>query len=179
MFCNPLKESTKNEVEIKNVKGDILKQLIDYCYTGFISINNLNAQSLIEAATEFQFNDIVKVGCEYLIAQLDVDNCIGIHIFAEYYNLKDLNNLAIQTICKNFPKLSDGEEFRAILPFAKFKKILSMNNLQITSEEEVFESIMTWVSHNADRKIFIPSLMQHVRLTQLSSTVSLTFKTTQ
>lgn len=171
MFCTPLKESQENEVELKNVQGNILKQLVAFCYSGFINLTESNVQALIEAANEFQLSDIVQVGSEFLIDQLDVENSVVFFLFSDRYELTELKTRAINFICKNFVKVAAGDEFKQILPPEKLASILSMDNLKIDSEEELFSAIAGWISVDEKRKAHLPEVIKHIRLTQLDQTV--------
>lgn len=171
MFCTPLKESQENEVELKNVQGDILKQLVAFCYSGLINLTESNVEALVQAATEFQLNDIVQVCSEFLIDRLDVENSVGFFLFSDRYELKELNTRAINVICKNFAKVAAGDEFKQLLAPEKLASIFSMDNLKIDSEEELFNAIAGWISVDEKRKSHLPDLIKHVRLTQLDPTV--------
>lgn len=171
MFCTPLKESQEDEVELKNVKGDILKQLVAFCYSGFVNLTESNVEALVQAATEFQLNDIVQVCSEFLIDRLEVENSVGFYLFSDRYELKELNARAINFICKNFGKVAAGDEFKEMLSPEKLASILSMDILKINSEEELFSAIAGWISVDEKRKAHLPELMKHVRLTQLDQTV--------
>ena len=54
MFAGCLKESLLDKVTIYDVEPPILHALIDYCYTGALSINEENVISLLQSADLFQ-----------------------------------------------------------------------------------------------------------------------------
>lgn len=178
MFWTPLKESQESDVELKNVKGNILKQLVAFCYSGFINLTESNVEALIQAATEFQLKDIVQVCTEFLIDRLEIENSVGFFVFSDSYELKELHARAINFICKNFAKVAAGDEFKELLSSERLASILSMDILKIDSEEELFSAIAGWISVDEKRKAHLPELMKHVRLTQLDQTVLYRHSTT-
>lgn len=170
MFFTPLKESVENDVQLQSVKGVILKQLINYCYSGSIFVTEANVQELLEAAVEYQFIDVVRLCCEYLDKQLDIENCVGFFMFAEHFNLYGLCDQALDAICKNFTKVVDGDEFKE-LPIDKLKLILLMDTLNVNSEEEIFYAVKKWISFEESRKENLLDLLKCVRFTQLDLSV--------
>lgn len=86
MFLTDLKKADQHDIYLINVDGDILKQLIDFWYTGTLTIDT-NVQALLEAANLFCITSVVAASSEYIQKRLDVFNCIGFYVFADLYNL--------------------------------------------------------------------------------------------
>lgn len=168
-----LLEVGQPEIKLENVDGDILRQLIEFCYTGFISLDENNVQALVEASNEYRFTDIVSECSEYLAEQLDVENCVGLSCFADHHILKELCDKANKFICKNFVKVSKEEEFKGIT-VQKLKDILDMDNLCIESEQDIFHAVMMWIDQD-DKKLkdHLADLLTYVRLTQLDEEVNM------
>lgn len=171
MFSTKLKEAEQDDIELTNVNGDILKQLIDFCYTGTLCIDQTNVQALLEAANEFRFMSIVAVCSEYFQEQLDATNCVGFFEFSELYDLKDLHAMSEIFICQHFMKVIENDEFR-MMSAKNLKEILQMNDLNIDTEECVFNALMKWIKADEDkRSTQFPELLRFVRMTQLSEKV--------
>lgn len=170
MFLTPLKESVEADIELKSVKGAILKELINYCYSGALFFTEKNVQEILEAAIEYQFNDIACLCCEYLHIQLDIENCVGFFMFADQFDLHQLCEESLDVISKNFDQAVNGDEFKD-LPFEKLRRVLSLNTLNINSEEDIFNAIKKWIAHDEKRKENILDLLKCVRFTQLDPSV--------
>lgn len=173
LFTTKLKEADQHDIELTDVNGVILTQLIDFCYTGTLYIDQANVQALLEAANHYRFTSVVTDCSEYLQEQLDATNCVGFFVFSELYDLKRLHNKSQMLICQHFMTVLESDEF-GMMTIDTLKRILGMNALNINSEEIVFNAVMAWV--NADepnRKENFPMLLNYVRLTQLNEKVYL------
>ena len=62
MFETSMKEKYENEVEVDGFDGDIVKILIDFIYTGAISIDTTNVMDVLSASDCLQL-DAVKEFC--------------------------------------------------------------------------------------------------------------------
>lgn len=54
MFCNGLKESHEERVEIKGLDSVTMSALLDYTYTSRAHLTHTNVQRILEAASQFQ-----------------------------------------------------------------------------------------------------------------------------
>ncbi len=62
----------------------------------------------------------------------------------------------------------EHEEF-LLLPLSQLIEVCSSDELNVRSEEQVFQAIMNWVKYNVgDRRQHLPRVLQHVRLPLLS-----------
>ena len=60
---------------------------MNYLYTGEAKLLSDTVQNLLSAANLFQLRDL-RDGCAHFMARkLDIDNCIGVHFFAQVKTL--------------------------------------------------------------------------------------------
>ncbi|KAK6030611.1 BTB/POZ domain protein [Ostertagia ostertagi] len=58
MFTNDMIESRSREVKIVDIEASTLEALVDFCYTGKITINDENVFSILSAAGLLQLGDV-------------------------------------------------------------------------------------------------------------------------
>ncbi|PIO56708.1 BTB/POZ domain protein, partial [Teladorsagia circumcincta] len=58
MFTNDMIESRSREVEMVDMKASSLEALVDFCYTGKITINDKNVLSILQTADVLQLVDV-------------------------------------------------------------------------------------------------------------------------
>ena len=164
MFTGDLAERRQNEITIQDVDENAMDMLISFAYTASITIEEGNVQTLLPAACLLQLTEIQEICCEFLKRQLDPSNCLGIRAFADTHSCRDLLRVADLFTQHNFQEVMESEEF-LLLPFSQLVDILSSDELNVRSEEQVFRAVMNWVKHNVpERRNFLPSVLQHVRL---------------
>ena len=174
MFTGGMSESEKREIVINGVEPDALRALVDYAYTACIQLTEENVQSFLVAASALQFDEVKEAGSQFLLRQLDADNCLGIKGFAEVHGCNHLQSAAAVFSTHYFTEVRQREEFLN-LPLEEIKDFLSSDGLNIGTEFEVFEAAMQWLNHKdgegvekEERMQHLYEVLRHVRLPLLS-----------
>ena len=147
MFTGAMSESSQTEVTIRDVDETAMDILIDFCYTSNIVVEENNVQTLLPAACLLQLAEIQDVCCEFLKRQLDPSNCLGIRAFADTHACRELLRIADKFTQHNFQEVMDHEEF-LLLPLSQLIDIISSDELNVRSEEQVFQAVMAWIKYN-------------------------------
>jgi kelch-like protein 28 len=168
MFTGSLSESQKQVICIKEIDEVALKILVDFAYTGKAEVTQQNVQVLLPAANMLQLTKVKEACCRFLAKQLHPSNCLGITKFAEAYSCNSLVKKAKTFVQDNFRQVIEQEEF-VLLPFIQLVELLKDDNLNIESEQVVFEAVVSWVKYRIlERGPFLASLLQVVRLSLLT-----------
>ncbi|KAA3673543.1 kelch-like protein 20 [Paragonimus westermani] len=168
MFTGELAESRQTEITLYDLDGDAVETLIDFCYTSQITVEESNVQNLLPAACLLQLTEVQDVCCEFLKRQLDPSNCLGIRAFADTHACRGLLRVADRFTQLNFLDVVESEEF-LLLPVKQLIDILSSDELNVRTEEQVYRAVMRWIHHNlSERRRHLAHLLQHVRLPLLS-----------
>lgn len=151
-------------IELKEVEVTALSNLVEYAYTGCISINENNVQSILPAASLLQMNSVRDACCKFLQTQLHASNCLGIRRFADTHSCAELQCISNRYALENFPAVMMTDEFISI-SFDDLKSLISSDNLNVTNEECVYQAVMRWIKYDVmNRKCFLDQLLQHIRL---------------
>lgn len=168
MFNGDLAESRQTEVTIRDMDEIAMELLIEFCYSARITVEESNVQSLLPAACLLQLTEIQDICCEFLRRQLDPSNCLGIRAFADTHSCLDLLRVADKYTQHNFQEVMESEEF-LLLPVPQLMDLISSDELNVRTEEQVFSAAMSWVKYNiSERRQNLPQVLQHVRLPLLS-----------
>src|SRR6056300_18177 len=116
----------------------------DFCYSSKIVVEESNVQTLLPAACLLQLSEIQDVCCEFLKRQLDPSNCLGIRAFADTHSCRDLFRVADKFAQNNFQEVIETDEF-LLLPVGQLVDILSSDELNVKSEEQVYFAVMCWM----------------------------------
>ncbi|CAH0394185.1 unnamed protein product [Bemisia tabaci] len=169
MFSNGLAEEFKNKIEMHSLSESILSLIIEFMYSGTITITETNIQELMVAADMLEVSEIVEGCAQFLKDQLHVSNAIGIYRFAETHNWVDLMNTSQNFINENFPEVCVEDEFHE-LPKNLLLKFLSSESLKVDSEYQVFSAALSWINHNLSlRREFVFDILSLVRLSLIPS----------
>ncbi|XP_029471987.1 kelch-like protein 30 isoform X2 [Rhinatrema bivittatum] len=168
MFAGDFIESISARVEIKDVDPVVMETLIDFAYTGKLTINQGNVEGLIRTANQLHFPTIRKVCSRYLQQQMDATNCLGIWEFGEVHGCLEVTAKAWAFLQENFETVSLQEEF---LLLSKDQLVVYMSNelLQVHEEQSRMEALLRWVKYDeTSRAADLPQLLDLAHLSSLT-----------
>ncbi|XP_028175970.1 kelch-like protein 5 isoform X1 [Ostrinia nubilalis] len=169
MFTGSLRESQLTEITLERVDSQALQALVRYCYTGTIELREETVEVLLSTASLLQLNTVTDACCAFLKKQLDPCNCLGIALFAEQQSCMTLHKSALEYTYQHFMQVVKHQEFLS-LQMDQLASLLKSDDLNVITEENVFESLMTWVQHDsANREQYLPTLLKLIKLPLLSS----------
>ena len=180
LFTSEMKEKACSRIKIRGMEADVFQTILDFLYSGQISLNENNVTEIYPAAKLFQLELLQKVCCDYFINQLCTSNCIGIWKYAQRYSDSFLEKSAWDYLTAHFTELVGCEEFLS-LNSANFGVILSSDELELGSEMDSYSAVQAWLTHDLSlRKKNMLLLISSVRfpLLPLSSLNSLLSKDT-
>lgn len=168
MFSSNLEESRQKTVTIKEVKSEAVREIIDYCYTSTVHIDNSNVEGLLSASCLLQVRGVTGACCEFMKTQLDSENCLSVRAFAEAHSCQELVQVADAFVHEHCTEVFEGEEFLR-LNSRELASLLESDQLNVPNEEQVFESVMKWAQVDvASRRQDLHNILCHVRLPLLS-----------
>lgn len=148
-----------------------LLSVIEFCYTGEIQINQSNVDNLLVAAQIFHFKQLEQKCSEYYLTPA---NCLRYLKIAESdgYDFDTFKEMVKAYALDHFIEVVGCEEFHHI-ESQHLKELLSNDNLNVDSEEDVFEALAEWVEYDlSERESSFPELIRVIRVKQLRKSVS-------
>ena len=168
MFVMDMKEKKQDVVKLQGVDPEAMQLLVEFAYTTKLQITTFNVQSLMTAASLFNFPSVFTATSNFLCKQLHPSNCLGIRHFAKTLNSSELVNAATIFFRDHFTDTIENDEFLH-LSAEDLALLLDSNDLNVRMEEEVYEAVQMWVEHAPqDRNKNLPLLLSSVRLPLLS-----------
>lgn len=164
MFAGDFAESFSARVELRDVEPAVVGQLVDFVYTGRLTITQGNVEALTRTAARLHFPSVQKVCGRYLQQQLDAANCLGICEFGEQQGLLGVAAKAWAFLRENFEAVAREDEFLQ-LPRERLVACLASDLLQVQPEQSRLEALMRWVRHDPQaRAAHLPELLSLVHL---------------
>ena len=155
MFTGEFQERCQSTVDLSGSvgTGEALGALINFMYTGEITITSGTVEDILGAASLLMM-DTVKEHCsQYMITNLSPINCVHIWALAEVYNLKD-----VSIVCKTMAR-SRFRDFiqhrREILdtPGQFLEKLVKEGVLDFLSPVEIIDFMCRWFEHSPDSRV--------------------------
>ncbi|KAL1131335.1 hypothetical protein AAG570_010953 [Ranatra chinensis] len=168
MFNSDLREANQSEIVLQDVDGDALADLVYYCYTGKVELREDTVERLLGTACLLGLCEVIEACCVFLKRQLHPSNAIGIYLFADSQGCTDLRDAALTYTADHFVEVIKNQEF-LMLPTQEVAKIFASDELNVPTEEVIFQALMMWVNHDIEeRKSEISELLSLIRLPLLS-----------
>ncbi|KAL9914404.1 kelch repeat and BTB domain-containing protein 8-like isoform 1-T1 [Glossina fuscipes fuscipes] len=164
MFNSAMEEKSNKSAKMQDIDANVFRQIVDYCYTGEISLNEDNVKSILSASNFFQIDWIVNECKQFLVSNLKPTNCLGIWKLAGMYFSEELHNYCQQYVLRKFSILVDVKDFSS-LSLEELIKLVSSDNLMVPSEDFVYQAITKWIKADfTARESHLAQLIDHVRL---------------
>lgn len=163
MFCTNFRERQQARVDMQGVPYDVLNNIVDYIYTGAISITMESVLPLMQAAAMLHYGRIFEACSTFLQAHLRPDNCLSMIRLSEILHCTSLQQKAREMALKCFSDVVASEDFCDL----SLKELVGyLEDDQLCAEEEqVFENLLAWIHHDPfARQGAIHDLFQQVRL---------------
>ncbi|KAI1303668.1 Ring canal kelch -like protein [Halotydeus destructor] len=169
----PLKyiESGQTEISIKNIDGQALNQIVAWCYTGRVDVNEHNVQQLLAGAKMLDTQDIVNTCVDYVRSQMNPENALGIYQFAELLGCLDLQHFALNYVQNTFvPITLTSEEFLQ-LEQTRLVELISSDYIDTGEHGEiaVLKALISWIEYKpTERQPCLSNLIEHIRFPRLN-----------
>ena len=164
MFTNTMLESKKETITLTDMDEKALEDLVRFAYTSKIDIHEDNVQPLLKAASILQLSEVADACSDFLKQQLHPSNCLGIASFAEMHGCAALALASRQYVLDCFTEVIYSDEYLH-LSVEGVKQLLLSDDINVHSEEQVFESMYKWMTYNLTlREKYAHELLSCIRL---------------
>ena len=152
------------EIKLEEATASVMEDVLQYIYTGNVTVTEESCHKLIATAEYLLLPGLKALASVFLKGKLTVENCVFNYYYADKYHCEDLKRACRTEIHSNFTAVMETEDFLN-LDIKQVLEWFSSDDVTISSEEEVFEGIVKWVSYNrSDRESFFLDLLRHIRL---------------
>ena len=144
MFTLNMVESRQSTIPMSCIDSSALESLVNFAYTGRVSISTSNVQNLMLGASSLQLTRVRDACAEFLQARLSPQNVIGIKQFAATLGSISLVESSDKFLQKHFEAVSESEEFLGA-PIEEVSELVERDELHVASEEIVFLAVLRYV----------------------------------
>ena len=147
LFSSGLTEATQGEVTLDDLDAEVMRNIVDYMYSGNIDIQRSNVKDVLEAC-EFLQLEHLKVHCEnYIVENLSHDNCLEWFLFGDCFT-QMVKQQALHLITQNFVRLSKSEDFKN-LSKSELNILLLANP---ATEMYHIRAVIEWIMYDRDNR---------------------------
>ena len=163
-----MKENREGIVRFEEISGSVLKDVLEFIYSGTVDVTQENAEELIAAGNYLIIPGLKTASGRFLEREMSHINCISTFYLAEKYECDELITNSRLFIHKNIVAVAKLDEF-LLLQAKEIERWISSDEITVNEEADVFKIILDWVNHRKnERKTAFEELFGHVRLSFLS-----------
>ena len=169
MFIAEMKERYEFTIEIKSVDKKSWNMLLNFVYTGSVTLNCENVVPLLAAADYLQIDDVVSFCFEFIESVISVNNCFNILNVAHMYNNVRLQRKVYNFFAANFVEVSQRPGFKNLTEnhFVSCVSNLIENDVDNTS---IYKTIIDWTKVDKEnRKQNLFKLFTYLDFRKMSS----------
>ena len=158
-------------VEIPDVDGKSLELVIQFIYTGQISINSDNIFGILSAANYLELNEAKQFCFEFLEKRITTNNCIDILITAKQYDNLDLRDKVYKYISDNYEAIIQTPAFLDLDQSELFFIVYHLKTKFYVNDSVLCRSLLSWTKQDEEtRKRHLQErLVKFVNIAILSS----------
>ena len=163
-----MKENREGIVRFEEISGSVLKDVLEFIYSGTVDVTQENAEKLIAAGNYLIIPGLKTASGRFLERKMSHINCISTFYLAEKYECDELITNNRLFIHENIVSVAKLDEF-LLLQAKEIERWISSDEITVNEEADVFKIILDWVNHKkSERKTAFEELFGHVRLSFLS-----------
>lgn len=163
MLFTSWSQSDRRIYDIPGLSADIMQLIIEFAYTGLVSLSEESVQDLLLAADQFIVIEVIQACWDFLEERLSPENCVGIWQFTSVCHCPKLQHKAYHYMINNFEEVALGKEVLN-LSVDDLAEIIAKDELNVRNERFVFKAIHHWIAHAPEeRQNYLALLLSKVR----------------
>lgn len=100
----------KEQLTVNCLDSEIFNNILNFMYTGEITIKHSNVEELLKLADHFILTKVIEYCIEFLGTKLNLENCLFTYFLTQRFKLKHLGNIVENWIASHIDNICDGEE---------------------------------------------------------------------
>jgi hypothetical protein len=144
---------TKEQINISCHDVDVLETLLDYMYSGNITIDWHNVNELLKLSNYFLMTKVNTYCNQFLEHYLSVDNCIAVRDLAQKYSLDTLIQTCNEFISENLVEVIE-QPFMNEMTAKKLDTIIKDETIGFKNlpASQLLTYLICWVRKDVDRR---------------------------
>lgn len=111
MFCHNTREANENSVKIIDFSFDVIKDMVQFMYTGHIENFENHAADLLAVADKYCIEDLKIICCRFYHKRLNIENAVETLILSTKHNLGYFSSFLKTFIADNLDKIMETKGF--------------------------------------------------------------------
>ena len=167
-FAGLFRLTPQRAIEIEAVDGATMKTLIDFIYTGSITIDDLNVESLQSGADFLKLVEVKQFCDNFFQEKAKLHDSFAAFKAAVTLNSEVAHKDEVREyIITHLDKITQTDEFKALSKDDLVSFISSLERSR-AKKKSIYQTVITWVHHNEEtRRNEFPELFKMIDLNEI------------
>lgn len=154
MFLSSFRERSGSAVDLTNSieNPEVLALIIDYMYTGKITITSTNLHGVLAGANLLLIEQLLSICSQYLLRNLSPINCVQIWMIADMFHLEDVCEVAHAMVRSRFADYICHQDFLTDIPCDFLLKMAKENVMDFVTPSEIGELLKKWTGKELESR---------------------------
>jgi len=112
MFQTKMKEKETGSIDIEEYPSEVVKKMLFYVYSGIVPDVDKWGKELLNIAEKYQLQHLKMTLGEKLVPMINDDNCVEYLALGDMFNLKDMNDAALNFIKRNVDRFMENKKWK-------------------------------------------------------------------
>lgn len=140
----------REQLIITCLDSEIFNTILNYMYTGEITIEHSNVEELLKLADHFIITKVIEYCIEFLGTKLNLDNCLFTYFLTQRFKLKHLGNIVENWIVSHIDDVCEGEEIISLTTL-ELQEFFKNKNFALPTAKSL-NTLSQWTLHNLDKR---------------------------
>mmetsp|Transcript_79963 Transcript_79963/g.129603 ORF Transcript_79963/g.129603 Transcript_79963/m.129603 type:complete len:462 (+) Transcript_79963:37-1422(+) len=147
LFDGQFKDSLSPIVDVREIDPCVFALALDFMYDGTCAVKDVSTlQEVLSLASVLQIDALFAAAATALDQHLTIDNCASMLACTDQHHLPHLKNRAEVVAQEAFVTVASDPA----VPISSLQALLQNDNLNVESEQEVFETLAMWLKGQAE-----------------------------
>ncbi|XP_059173904.1 uncharacterized protein LOC131954324 [Physella acuta] len=146
LFRSNMKEAKEGRVELHGMTSETFAVVLNFIHQRVHGLTANNIEEIWDAANRLDIAIYLNKIEQFLIDKLSIDNIWHFYLKGVDFNSKNIKDGTLKFIKRNYEHIYNMKEFLN-LPFPLVLSCIEDDELNVSTEDSVLESILTWLSH--------------------------------
>ena len=169
LFNSGMKEVHRQTLNLESLNPKVVKAIIAYMYGENIIIEWEDITDYLDIVECWQIPDIKDELEEYIVGNIDVDNCNNWSLLAQIYHMKKVQALVYKLLCSNFASVVTQSDFLSVDVSVVMDLLTNDIMLDVSSDDKLQACINWMFAREADRKDYYKDLLNYSGIMKCSS----------
>ena len=151
LFSHGMQDSNTSSMELTDVTLEGVRPLIDFAYTGQISLSLVNVAEILAAATFLQITHAIKLCARFLKSHMTFENADRLVLLGCNHGLTELKTFHTDMILDNFFEFAATDRFLQ-LETETLANYLVQDSLKTTTEGRLLKQALRWYNHDPENR---------------------------